>query len=58
MCGESCSGRSSTGGVRDAAREVAQNWLEWMSSSVASSDKCTKQGSCTSCTANEKPYQG
>lgn len=58
MCGKSCSGRSSTGGVRDVAREVAQNWPEWMSSSVASRNKCTKQGSCTSCTANEKPYQG
>jgi len=58
MCGKSCSGRSSTGGVRDVAREVAQNWLEWMSSPVASRNKCTKQGSCTSCTANEKPYQG
>jgi hypothetical protein len=58
MCGRNCSGRSSTGGVRDVAREVAQNSLEWMSSAVASSKKCTKQGSCTSYTANQEPYQG
>jgi hypothetical protein len=44
--------------VRDVAREVAQNWLEWMSSAVASTNKCTKQGSCTSCTTNQLPYQG
>ena len=58
MCGQSCPGRSSTGGVRDVAREVAQSWLEWMSSAVASRNKCTKQGSCTSCVANEKAVPG
>lgn len=58
MCGKGCSGRSSTGGVRAEAREVPENWLEWLSSTVAANSKCAKQGSCTLLVANQRSYQG
>jgi len=32
-----------TGGMRGVLREVAQNLLEWMSSTVAASNKCTSR---------------
>lgn len=43
MCGKGCPGRSSNGGTRASLREVAQNRLEWVSSTVAASNRCTSR---------------